>query len=102
MCSTDGPDFFHKGRRTIRSLDRRSVPGKRDRKRGQRKKKHRERHKGGNAIDQTSRNAIALRQKREYLDKEFRGSFDYEEPLIYSSMDFEKDDEVKESGKYVF
>ncbi|XP_034178265.2 uncharacterized protein LOC117603342 isoform X2 [Osmia lignaria lignaria] len=106
----DGLDFFHKGRRTIRSLDKHSKAGKKQRKRGKRKKKHRERHKGGNAIDQpphkdTLHNAIALRQKREYLDKEFRDSFDseYEEPLIYSSMDFEnaetkkRDDEAKEN-----
>ncbi|XP_076388453.1 uncharacterized protein LOC105662754 isoform X3 [Megachile rotundata] len=108
----DGLDSFRKRRRTIRSLDKQSKPRKKHRKRGKRKKKHRKRHKGGNAIDQlphkdTVHNAMTSRQKREYLDKEFRDSFEseYEEPLIYSSMDFEnvesksRDDRTKGSLK---
>ncbi|CAK9813025.1 hypothetical protein ANTPLA_LOCUS7640 [Anthophora plagiata] len=89
-----GIDVSHRGRRIIRSVDKRAKRNKKQRKHKKRKRKHGKRDKGANAIDQsrykdTVHKAPALRQKREYLDKTFWNHDDsgYEEPLIYTFMD---------------
>ncbi|CAK9827227.1 hypothetical protein ANTRET_LOCUS4943 [Anthophora retusa] len=68
-----GIDVSHRGRRIIRSVDKRAKRNKKQRKHKKRKRKH----------------APALRQKREYLDNAFWDHDDsgYEEPLIYTFMD---------------
>lgn len=57
------------------------------RNRRKRKGRHGKHHK--DAIDQSRHKAATLRQKREYVDNAFWDPHDseYEEPLIYDSMD---------------
>lgn len=73
------------------------------RNRRKRKGKHGKHHKDASGIDQSRHknsvhNAATLRQKREYADNAFWDPLDseYEEPLIYDSMDTAN---VESSGK---
>lgn len=59
------------------------------RNRRKRKGRHGKHHKDAGGIDQSRHKAATLRQKREYVDNAFWDAHDseYEEPLIYDSMD---------------